>query len=207
MVNVRLDRPFYTDIVANYDPNPLLVSPQFRLQSGFVPYGMVPVTGPNCPFRATPETTAAFRRMRDAARYDDIRLTVVSAYRSASHQRRIWENGGMRDGDVARPYHSEHQTGRALDLGDPTGGLLDRYAERLGLSPTGQWVADNAHLFGFIVRYGLGKMPITGYIYEPWHITYVGLDISFYMHTNEITTLEEFVGRNPWVTLPPPLIR
>jgi D-alanyl-D-alanine carboxypeptidase len=94
-----------------------------------------------------------------------------------------------------------------LDLGDPTGGLLDRFAERYGLSPTGHWVAENAHRFGFIVRYGLGKRPITGYIYEPWHITYVGLDIAFYMHTNSIPTLEEFVGRNPWVTLPPPAIR
>jgi hypothetical protein len=206
-VNVGLHRPFYTGIQVNTDVNPLLITPQFRLPYGFAPHALVPVMNEHCPFRATPETVAAFRVMKEAVAADGIRLVVASAYRSAARQLQIWTNGGSVDGAVARAYHSEHQTGRALDLADPAGGLLDRHAERVGLSPTGQWVADNAHRYGFIVRYGLGMRPITGYIFEPWHITFVGMDISFYMHEAGLTTLEEFVGRNPHVTLPPPQIQ
>lgn len=52
---------------------------------------------------------------------------------------------------------------------------------RLGLyesfdrSPEGKWMLQNAHLYGFIVRYPKGKEKITGYNYEPWHLRYVGV--------------------------------
>lgn len=38
----------------------------------------------------------------------------------------------------------------------------------------GQWVAANAHRFGFIVRYLKEYEDVTGYMYEPWHVRYVG---------------------------------
>ena len=196
-VNVSLHLPFYTGIQINYEPRPLLITPFFRLPPGFSPDIMIPVNSSYCSHRATPETVAAFRLMREAAWLDNIRLTAVSAFRSAARQSALWERGGRRDGAVARPYHSEHQTGRALDLGGPDGRLLDSR----GPTPTGIWVAENAHEFGFIVRYRAETTHITGYIHEPWHITYVGLDISMYMYNNNILSLEEFVGRNPGTTL------
>ena len=42
----------------------------------------------------------------------------------------------------------------------------------------GIWLAENAHLYGFIIRYPNGKEVETGYQYEPWHIRYVGTDIA-----------------------------
>jgi len=197
MVNASIHVPFYSQISVNYQTNPLFITPAYRLPDGFFPVGLVPVNNDECHLRATPEAVAAFKSLRTAAREAGFDLAVTSAYRSASRQSTLWENGGQRDGRVARPYHSEHQTGRALDLWGP-GGLLDSS----GPTPTGQWVADNLHEYGFILRYRAETTHITGYIYEPWHITYVSTGISMYMHENNILSLEEFVGRNPGAALP-----
>jgi D-alanyl-D-alanine carboxypeptidase len=195
-VNVSLHVPFYSHISINNQPNPLLISPAFRLPNGFRPPQLVPVNNDDCHLLATPETVTAFRGLRRAAQSAGLDLAVISAYRTAERQSELWTNGGQNDGRVARPYHSEHQTGRALDLWGP-GGLLDSDAP----SPTGKWVTENAHNHGFIIRYRAETTHITGYIHEPWHITYVGSEISMYMHENNILSLEEFVGRNPNASL------
>jgi len=124
-------------------------------------------------------------------------LTVASAFRTAERQHYLFERQGRRDGTVARPHMSEHQTGRALDLAGPRG-LLDSGNRP---TPQGTWVAANAHRFGFILRYRADTTHITGFIHEPWHITYVGETIAQYMFQNSIFSLEEFVGRNPGATL------
>jgi len=191
-VNAHLHLPFYSYIKVNYNPVPLLVNTFYRLPPGFSPYPLVPVNHAYCFLRATPETVAAFRVLQEAAREAGLDLSVTSAFRTAGRQGELFSAQGYRDGAVARPYHSEHQTGRALDLWGPDG-LLDAR----GPSPTGIWVAQNAHLYGFIVRYRAETIDITGYIHEPWHITYVGPEIAMYMYENRILSLEEFVGRNP----------
>ena len=191
-VNASVHVPFYSQIRMNHQPNPLFITPTYRLPYGFMPDILVPVNSDECILRATPETVAAFRSLRSSARQNGLDLAVTSAFRSAARQAELWEGGGRRGGRVARPYHSEHQTGRALDLWGP-GGLLDSS----GPSRTGIWVAANVHYHGFIIRYRPETTHITGYIHEPWHITYVGVEISMYMYTNNIISLEEFVGRNP----------
>lgn len=196
MVNVNLHLPFYSHITVNHDENPLLVSPQFRLPDGFNPPELVPVNNADCFLRATPETVYAFRQFRAAGYAAGFPISATSAFRAAARQQELWARQNFRDGAVARPYHSEHQTGRAIDLWGP-GGLLDAR----GPSATGLWVAENAHYHGFIIRYRAETTHITGYIYEPWHITYVGKEIAMYMHENNILSLEEFVGRNPGVGL------
>jgi len=195
-VNAHLHLPFYAYICTNHDPNPLLVNPFYRLPYGFTPHQLVPVNNADCNLRGTPEAVAAFRLLRESAAQDGFALTVTSAFRTAAHQHRLWERRNFSDGVVARPYHSEHQTGRALDLWGPHG-LLDSR----GATPTGIWVAENAHHYGFIIRYRADTTHITSYIHEPWHITYVGVAISMHMYENGILSLEEFVGRNPGATL------
>jgi len=197
-VNAFLHLPFYAHIQINYDTNPLLVNPSHRLPYGFTPAVLVPVYDGNPNLQATPETAEAFRQMRASANRDGLDLAVVSAYRPATRQRELFERQSG-DGVVARPYHSEHQTGRALDLWGPTSsGLLDSD----GPTPTGIWVSENAHNYGFIIRYTEYNTHITGFINEPWHITYVGIQISQHMHQNNLSSLEEFVARNPGVGLP-----
>lgn len=198
MVNVGLHLPFYYEIHINYDENPLLVNPTFRLPYGFSPQGMVPVNNENCNFRGTPEAVAAFRSLRRASQAAGFDISAVSVYRSAARQEQLFDRQGRRDGAVARPHHSEHQTGRAIDLWGPgPSGLMDANES----TPVGRWVRENAHYHGFILRYLEETTHITGFIYEPWHITYVGIDISMHMHENNILSLEEFVGRNPGATM------
>ena len=192
MVNAHLHIPFFSYIRINNGPNPLLVNAFYRLPPGFAPYSLVPVNSATCFLLATPETVTAFRAMREYARENYLDLSATSAFRTAEHQAELFAARNFVDGVVARPYHSEHQTGRALDLWGPHG-LLDAH----GPTRTGTWVAQNAHLFGFIIRYRADTTHITGFIYEPWHITYVGVDISMYMYENHILSLEEFVARNP----------
>lgn len=195
-VNAFLHVPKYSYIRFNNDQAPLLVNPSKRIPYGFSPAVLVPVYDGNPNLLGTPETAEAFRRLRASAIQAGLDLAIVSAYRSAERQRYLWERQGRADGVVARPYHSEHQTGRALDLWGPgPSGLLD--AGGGPLSPTGQWVRENAHNYGFIVRYTEENTHITGFISEPWHITYVTLEISQYIHRNNLSSLEEFVARNP----------
>ena len=194
MVNAHLHMEFYAQIFINWAAVPLMVNPFYRLPPGFSPAALVPVNSDEDIHLAIPEAVAAFRRMRESARAVNLDLAVVSAFRTAERQAELFEAQNFVDGVVARPYHSEHQTGRALDLWGP-GGLLDAS----GPSPAGIWVSQNAHLYGFIIRYKAETTHITGFIHEPWHITYVGTDIATYMFEHNILSLEEFLGRNPQV--------
>ena len=198
-VNAFLHLPHYSHIIINYDANPLLVNPVYRLPYGFSPAVLLPVYEGNMGLLATPATVDAFQAMRMSAQNDGLDLAVVSAYRPATRQTYLFNRQGGVDGAVARPYHSEHQTGRALDLWGPSG-LLD--GDGGPPSPTGIWVRENAHNYGFIVRYTEENTHITGFINEPWHITYVSFEIAQYIVNNNLSSLEEFVARYPWWGLP-----
>jgi len=200
-VNALLHLEFYSYIRFNNDPNPLLVNPSHRLPYGFSPAILVPVCSSTPEMFATPETTAAFQRFRASAIQAGFDLAVVSAYRNAERQRVLFDRQPG-DGVVARPYQSEHQTGRALDLWGPIGGLMDSSGPP---TPVGIWVRENAHNYGFIVRYTAENTHITGFISEPWHITYVGLPISQYIINNNLSSLEEFVARYPGVGIGEPI--
>ena len=56
----------------------------------------------------------------------------------------------------------------------------------------GAWVAENAHRFGFIIRYPQGRTAETGYEYEPWHLRYVGVDAATYIYENNLI-LEDYL--------------
>ena len=59
----------------------------------------------------------------------------------------------------------------------------------------GQWLNNNCYKYGFIIRYPRGKEGITGYIYEPWHIRYVGVDVATQLYNGgNWITLEEYLG-------------
>lgn len=89
----------------------------------------------------------------------------------------------------ARPGNSEHQSGYAIDI---TSRAVDyQLKEEFGDTPEGTWVAENAHRFGFIIRYPRGKEEITGYAYEPWHLRYVGPTLATKISVLGLT-MEEF---------------
>jgi D-alanyl-D-alanine carboxypeptidase len=159
----------------------------------------VPVPYANQPFLrqvASDAVVAMFAAF--TAESGGLEMQAQSAYRSYSTQQSVyagWVSSlGQEGADLtsARPGHSEHQTGLAIDVSArPAVCSLDQcFAD----TPQGQWLAANGYRFGFIVRYPADKTPVTGYEYEPWHMRYVGVELATEMHDRGITTLEEFFG-------------
>lgn len=138
-----------------------------------------------------PEAVAAFYTMQADAANEGLDIYISSGFRSYEDQYRIYHNYASYDGyDVAdtysaRPGHSEHQTGLAFDLNT----IDDSFA----YTAEGEWVKDNCYKYGFIIRYPEGKEHITGYMYEPWHIRYLGVDKATEVYNSGLT-LEEFLG-------------
>ncbi|QZY51561.1 M15 family metallopeptidase [Leucobacter tenebrionis] len=147
------------------------------------------------PVRA--EAATALESMYAEASAAGLPFTITSAYRSYSLQVSLFESYAARDGVAAaetysaRPGHSEHQTGLAVDLDDGSGCAFESC---FGETATGQWLRENAHRFGFILRYDAGQEPVVGFIYEPWHFRYVGTQVAGDMHERGIKNLEEYFG-------------
>ncbi len=129
-----------------------------------------------------------------AAGYD-IRLT--SAYRSYYAQETLYNNYVAKDGQAAadrysaRPGTSEHQSGLTADVSAAS--VNWRLTQDFANTNEGKWLAEHAHEYGFIIRFPEGKEDITGYMYEPWHIRYVGLEHAKVIYEQQ-TTLEEYLG-------------
>lgn len=89
----------------------------------------------------------------------------------------------------AKPGESEHQTGLCLDLISTDNPVLD---ETFAQNPAYAWLVDNAHCFGFILRYPSDKTAATGYTYEPWHYRFVGVKAAAEIYEKGLT-LEEYL--------------
>ncbi len=169
----------------------------------FVPPDLVT---PAVPYISSPlmrvEAAAALETMVAAAAAEGAgAIQIQNAYRSFSVQtslhNRLVQQQGREEAETnsARPGYSEHQTGLTADVvGRPA---VCSIQTCFGTTPQGAWLASNAWRFGFVIRYPQGKTDITGYIYEPWHIRYVGTYLSTEMHETGIETLEEFFGLPP----------
>lgn len=143
------------------------------------------------------EAREAFERMAAAASLENIHLTAFSTYRSFDYQTGLYERYVQRDGVEeadrysARPGYSEHQTGLAFDIGE-VNREQDWASSSFGETEAGKWLAEHAHLYGFVMRYPAGKESITGYMHESWHFRYVGEVIAKDIYKNE-STLEEYL--------------
>jgi D-alanyl-D-alanine carboxypeptidase len=145
------------------------------------------------------ETSAALEKMVAAADQQGVHMNLQSGYRSYDFQVSLY-NGYVRqqgqavaDSQSARPGYSEHQTGLAADLGGRSNPGCDVQA-CFATTPEGKWLATNAYLYGFIIRYPEGKTPVTGYTFEPWHVRYIGTKLATEMHNKNVLTLEEYFG-------------
>lgn len=135
----------------------------------------------------------AFNSMQTDAATQGIVLSIISGYRSYSKQSTLYNNYANKDGKAladtysARPGHSEHQTGLAADITSLDQSFIN--------TPEGKWLNNNCYKYGFIIRYPQGKENITGYMYEPWHIRYVGVDIATILYNGgNWISLEEYLG-------------
>lgn len=161
-------------------------------------YAEIPIVNKKYPLASSyapgeiPEAKAAFLQLLAAMQAQGFAIsTNYSGFRSYEYQASLYQSYVNQDGQVAadtysaRPGYSEHQTGLAFDILDSSGNLLEE--------PTAaQWLAENAHLYGFVVRYIAGKEAITGYMAETWHIRYIGQEATDIYNSG--LTLEEYYG-------------
>lgn len=157
----------------------LIANKTYSLPEGYNPGGLLP------------ECEEAFAIMKKAAAEKGMSIYISSGFRSYSSQKSIYNRYVNRDGKAladtysARPGHSEHQTGLAIDLNTIT--------QSFGRTKEGKWVAEHCHEYGFIIRYPQGKSHITGYCYEPWHLRYVGVEAATKIAESGLC-LEEYYG-------------
>ncbi len=196
-VNEGLYRPFYTDTIEVQNPNDYtaLVNKYFYLPSTYVPVDLI---NNESGVYLRQNAFGAFERLKKDMQKEGYDLYLFSGYRSYARQRALYNNyverEGVKEADTysARPGHSEHQTGLAMDFlhtKNITGDFTD-----VGFEQTDEykWIVENAYKYGLILRYPKGEEDVTGYIYEPWHWRFVGEDVAQFMHDNNIKTLEEF---------------
>lgn len=139
----------------------------------------------------------ALEKLFEGGKKENIELYGVSGYRSYARQKEIYDRNiatrgqSATDAVSAKPGSSEHQTGLTIDVSAKS--VNFRLDQSFGDTKEGKWLAENAHLYGFIIRYPYGKSSITGYSYEPWHIRFVGKTVATYLYENNLT-LEEYYG-------------
>ncbi len=135
------------------------------------------------------ETYSAFLKLRSAAAAEGLDIFFMSGFRSYEDQQIVYngwveEYGSGAERLSARPGHSEHQLGLAIDVNSIQFSFAD--------TPEGIWLAENCWKYGFIIRYKKETEEITGYMYEPWHIRYLG-ELAEEVHFSGLT-LEEYLG-------------
>lgn len=152
-------------------------------------YGLPPTFGNG----DDPTALAKLQQLQRDAQAQGINISnSYSGYRSYQYQTQLYNNYVNQHGEEeantfsAKPGFSEHQTGLTFDLKDFNGQLVEDPI-------TSQWIKENCAKYGFILRYPEGKEDITGYIYEPWHLRYVGEEVANQIMNNN-TTLEQYLG-------------
>ena len=191
------DFPLPANLLENKNGHLTLVSRSSLLDADFVPNNLVPLKLPavSGPHELRKEAALELGNLFAAAKNSGYELYVKSSYRSYQTQSTMYHNRlekyGKDDGVVAVPGSSDHQTGLGVDV------LNLEWARREGMTPAfgdtkeAKWMEANCAQFGFIIRYLPEKQEITGIIYEPWHLRYVGKEIAAYIMENRLS-LEEF---------------
>jgi D-alanyl-D-alanine carboxypeptidase len=146
------------------------------------------------------EAATALEALFKGAKKDGISLAGVSAYRSFATQKTLFNNYVKQDGEEkartysAVPGHSEHETGLAIDVTGSNGKCAAQNC--FAGTKEAAWLDGHASEYGFIIRYPKGKESITGYQYEPWHLRYVGTQLSEEIASKGVT-LEEYFNAVP----------
>ncbi|HHU70559.1 MAG TPA: M15 family metallopeptidase [Clostridiales bacterium] len=192
--DITRSKVFYTDIKQVLKPDCLdvLVNKFYKLPQDYVPRDLEPVNSDysdgNHLLRH--EARLALEIMGKGALEEGISIKACSAFRSYDYQEEVYlrkktdmvsleEYQIERDRVSARPGHSEHQTGLAVDINETEQTFED--------TPAGRWLAGNSYRYGYILRYPKGKEHITGYDYEPWHYRYVGNELAHKVYNSGLT--------------------
>jgi len=193
-VNINLDKDFYTDskLVENPDDLTVIINKFNHVDKNFVPKNLVTLFDSNNGAKMVKVAADAYKKFIDAATKNGYTLQSTTAYRSYTFQNTLYTNYVAEDGvklaDTysARPGSSEHQLGLAVDLNNP-----NHSGARLSDADY-KWVLENSYKYGFIARYTESGVPITGYMEEPWHIRYLGIELATKVYESGLTYEEYY---------------
>ncbi len=183
---------FYKNIKFVSNPNDylVLVNKNNKLPSSYIPNDLEMVEQKYLRKAAKEK----FEEMRKDAFEQGYIITIASAYRDYDYQKKLFAYYVKEKGldyalsCSAKAGHSEHQTGLAVDI-EGSNNDYNKFIE----TKEYEWLKDNAHKYGFILRYPKGKENITGFKFEPWHYRYVG-EIATYIYQNKLS-LEEYLSK------------
>lgn len=196
IINTGLDSEYYENVyIADTSLNELMLVNKYSYLSNYTPSDLVSVSsnyswGEYGSQKLVSSVYDAFVEMAIACKNEtDITLMVSSSYRTNEYQEELYNEQkdayGVYYADTvaARAGYSEHETGYAMDI------LSLEWTTKTDFdtSLTFAWLVENAHSYGFILRYPEDKEDITGFTYEPWHYRYVGKDVAEYIYENDIT--------------------
>lgn len=192
-------RLFYQNInkIKDVNSNLILVNKFNQLPKNYIPYDLekLDVKYANNYKYVKKEVKQEFEKLSEDARKLGYQIIAVSTFRSYGYQENLYQYYVLEKGKKyadncsARPGHSEHQTGLAIDV---MGENMDY--NKFEQSNAFAWMKTHAHKYGFILRYPSGKEHITGFKYEPWHYRYVGKKASKEIYQKQIT-LEEYLHK------------
>ena len=197
-VNIGLDNPYYTNTKETTikDPILILVNKYNYLKNNYIPSNLETINEKysTSQLKLVLEAKLAFEQLSEEAAKHNLNIKAMSAYRSYTYQETLYNRYVQKDGSIkadtysARPGHSEHQTGLAVDVHNTV-------LPYTSFDKTNEftWMKENAHKYGFILRYPKDKTNITGYDYEPWHYRYIGIEHATYIYENNITFDEYYI--------------
>ena len=188
-----------------FDPSSkyIIVNKEYSLNEDYIPEDLVALEVPTI-FedpeinQLREEVADMLKKMFKAAETEDITLYSRSGYRSYRTQvhlfNRYASNQDEEDANLhgARPGESEHQTGLAVDITSES--VVYKLVEEFSSTREYNWVKENAHEYGFIIRYPKDKEEITGYMYEPWHLRYLGEELATYIFKSGLS-YEEYLEK------------
>lgn len=193
-VNIGLDKNFYSYIKdTNLEKNNLiLVNKYQKLNKNYIPKNLEDIN--NKYFinanqnrkKLIKEARINFEKLSEDSIKNNTPVYGQSAYRDYETQKALYDeavnNLGqlLAEKETARPGHSEHQTGLAIDVSSTKEGNMLEFEKTKSF----KWMIENAHKYGFILRYQKNKEAIHGYIYEPWHYRYVGIKTATDIYNN-----------------------
>lgn len=197
-VNLNLDKEIYTDTrpSTNLNTNYLLVNKFNYLDSNYIPENLELLDNSYAKsgIYLVKEAKDNIEKLISDAKNDGMNIRVISAYRSYSYQENLYnnyvKNDGVENADTysARPGYSEHQTGLVVDV-------TRAFDDFNNFENTNEynWMLENAHNYGFILRYPKDKEDITTYSFEAWHYRYVGVELAQKIKASNLTFDEYYV--------------
>ena len=207
-VNCDMDLEPYSNTIIQKDDTDvtMLINKFYALPEGYVPADLVPLDKYACvqgedfscqdveQIELRKEVYDAYIEFCDAASKENINIRAIAGYRSYDYQAGLWNYNASVYGEAyadeyyARPGQSEHNSGLCVDS------TFNGYNYNEIENYDGyEWILNNAHKYGFILRYPKDKVDVTRYGYESWHFRYVGKEAAKVIYDND-WTLEEYHG-------------